>query len=207
MIRRTRAGRYVATLLVFAAGCGAAPSPVATLPTTTTTTTEEEASPGNTNHVVAVDETPDTAAAAAPLVAEEPSIAGVYLWCELPTGSACLRASAILGTGPKDPSGLPPALLGVEDLGNDCDEPTIAEVAGRLSRAFGVSPSGWRDQGGSYLDASSLSQMYQAAGCINDAEAGRPIAKIHAAAGSSPRAYLVRVWEIPAPPTVQGQHP
>jgi hypothetical protein len=64
-----------------------------------------------------------------------------------------------------------------------------------------VQSTGWRDQGGSYLDLSTLGEMYQAAGCINDADSARPIAKISAAGGASPRVYLVRVWESqPATP-------
>ena len=44
-------------------------------------------------------------------------------------------------------------------------------------------------------DTSLFSDMYQAAGCINDADTSRPIAKISAASGASPRVYLVRVWD------------
>ncbi len=128
-------------------------------------------------------------------LAEEPSIGGVYLWCQTPGGPACRLASAALGTGPKDPTGLPPSLLSVEDLENDCSEPTIAEIEHRLTRAFAVQDTGWRDQTGSYLDSSLLSDMYSAAGCINDADASRPIAKISAGSTSAPRTYLVRVWD------------
>jgi hypothetical protein len=40
-----------------------------------------------------------------------------------------------------------------------------------------------------------MGDMYQAAGCINDADPASPIAKISAGDGSSPRVYLVRVWD------------
>lgn len=131
---------------------------------------------------------------------QEPSIAGVFLWCQSPGGRACQLASAALGTGPKALSGLPTSLLSVEDRTNDCDEPTVAAVRQRLDVAFAVPPSGWRDQVGSYLDASLLSDMYQAAGCINDADPSHPIAKISAASTAMPRVYLVRVWDE-QPPT------
>lgn len=122
-------------------------------------------------------------------------IPGVYLWCAVPTGHACRVASAALGTGPKETSGLPPMLLTVEDLSDDCTEPTITAVTRRLAPALAVSPTGWRDQAGSMLDASLLGDMYQAAGCINDVDQTLPIAKISAGSGSSPRVYLVRVWD------------
>lgn len=130
----------------------------------------------------------------APLV-DQPSIAGVYLWCQSPTGRACAMATAALGTGPKDPSGLPPGLLVVEDRDNDCNEPTIATVSGRIGTALSMVTTNWRDQGGSYLDLASLGDMYAAAGCINDGDPLHPVAKISAADGASPRVYLVRVWE------------
>lgn len=126
---------------------------------------------------------------------EQPSIAGVYLWCQMPSGRACQLAAAALGTGPKDASGLPPSVLNVEDLENDCAEPTIAEISQRLTGAFATLGSGWRDQTGSYLDSSLLADMYSAAGCINDADSTQPIAKISAGSAGSPRYYLVRVWD------------
>ncbi len=126
---------------------------------------------------------------------DQHSIAGVFLWCQAPTGRACAVASAALGTGPKATSGLPPSLLNVEDRSNDCEEPTIVTVSARLGQAFSVQSTGWRDQGGSTLDMSLLGDMYQAAGCINDADPSRPIAKISAADGAMPRVYLVRVWD------------
>ena len=86
-------------------------------------------------------------------------------------------------------------MLNVEDRSNDCEEPTIVTVSARLGQAFSVQSTGWRDQGGSMLDMSLLSDMYQAAGCINDADPSRPIAKISAADGAMPRVYLVRVWD------------
>lgn len=129
-----------------------------------------------------------------PLV-QQPSIPGVYLWCQAPDGRACQLAAAALGTGPKDASGLPASVLTVEDLENDCAEPTIAEVSHRLTLAFAVQDTGWRDQTGGYLDGSLLSDMYSAAGCINDADATQPIAKISAGSTGSPRFYLVRVWD------------
>lgn len=141
---------------------------------------------------------------AAPVLGElvqHPSIAGVFLWCQTPTGPACQLASAALGTGPKDVSGLPPSLLTVEDRPNDCEESTVAEIARRLNAAFTVQPTGWRDQVGGTLDASLLADMYQAAGCINDADPSRPIAKISAASVGMPRVYLVRVWDGQAVPT------
>ena len=122
-------------------------------------------------------------------------IAGVYLWCAVPSGRACTAASAALGTGPKATSGLPPALLDVEDLTDDCLEPTITSVSRRLAPALAVSDAGWRDQAGSYLDLSMLGDMYSAAGCINDADQALPIAKISAGSASSPRVYLVRIWD------------
>ncbi len=122
-------------------------------------------------------------------------IPGVYLWCAAPTGRACRAASAALGTGPKETSGLPPALLTVEDLSDDCLEPVITAVSRRLAPALAVSPTGWRDQSGTYLESSLLSDMYSAAGCINDVDQSMPVAKISAGSGSSPRVYLVRVWD------------
>jgi hypothetical protein len=120
---------------------------------------------------------------------------GVYLWCAAPSGRACRLASAALGTGPKETSGLPPNLLTVEDLTDDCMEPTITAVTRRLAPALAVSPTGWRDQSGQYLDQSMLSDMYSAAGCINDADQSLPVAKISAGSGT-PRVYLVRVWDM-----------
>lgn len=135
---------------------------------------------------------PIALAAVAPLA---PPIPGVYLWCAAPTGRACRAATAALGTGPKETSGLPPSLLNVEDLSDDCLEPTIATVGRRLAPALAVSQTGWRDQSGSMLDPSMLGDMYQAAGCINDVDQALPIAKISAGSTTSPRVYLVRVWD------------
>lgn len=147
-------------------------------------------------HHEALTEAVETTGEDAPLPAEEASIAGVYLWCASPGGHACRAASAVLGTGPKETSGLPTGLLTVEDQENDCAEPTIQTIEGRLTRAFGVQMTGWRDQTGTYLDLPSLSDMYSAAGCINDADTSLPVAKISATGGGGgPRMYLVRVWE------------
>lgn len=196
VVRNARTLRYVAALAVVAAGCGAAPPAERTLVVGSTPTASENQQ-GHRLDELALDEA--QAESSEPLAAEQPSIAGVFLWCQTPSGRACRLAMAALGTGPKDPSGLPPSLLTVEDLSDDCLEPTIATVGGRLASAFAVQTTGWRDQGGSYLDASMLSDMYSAAGCINDADPSRPIAKISAADGASPRVYLVRVWDGQAP--------
>lgn len=122
-------------------------------------------------------------------------IQGVYLWCADPTGRACRLASAALGTSPKS-SELPPPLLDVQDLSDDCSEPTISEVSRRLAPALAISPTGWRDQTGSMLDPSLLADMYQAAGCINDADQALPVAKISAGSIGAPRLYLVRIWDM-----------
>jgi hypothetical protein len=177
--------------LIGLAGCGGA-SGVATRP-------RSEALPPDENqqsHVAVADEAPDEARPR-----EAPSIPGVHLWCQDPHGRACLLATAALGTGPKSSSALPPGLWTVEDLDDDCVEPTIGTVSGRLSTVFAVQPSGWRDQSGTYLDQALIGDMYQAAGCINDAETTGPIAKISAASASSPRAYLVRVWDGQSAPS------
>jgi hypothetical protein len=174
-----------------ASGCGAAVSNAPTSPRSEPLPRAE-----NQQGHRALDAAEEEAeSASAPLPPDQPSIAGVFLWCQAPTGRACALASAALGTGPKDPSGLPPSLLTVEDRDNDCDEPTIATITTRLASAFALQSVGWRDQGGSMLDASLLGDMYQAAGCINDADPARPIAKISAADGALPRVYLVRVWD------------
>lgn len=136
-----------------------------------------------------------TAMSSEVLLVQQPSLGGVYLWCQAPDGRACQLASAALGTGPKEASGLPASLLTVEDLENDCSEPTIVEIERRLTRAFAVQDTGWRDQTGGYLDSSLLADMYSAAGCINDADSTQPIAKISAASMGAPRYYLVRVWD------------
>lgn len=201
VIRLERAWRYVASVsLMLAVGCTAA-SPAAD-----TTTLHPHGDPlpvsenqqGHRVDALADDADPAASEEDGTLV-DQPSIAGVFLWCQTPTGRACRLASAALGTGPKDPSGLPPGLLTVEDLSDDCTEPTIATIDARLSTALAVQPTGWRDQGGSYLDMSLLGDMYSAAGCINDADPSRPIAKVSAADHSSPRVYLVRVWDGAAP--------
>jgi len=132
---------------------------------------------------------------------EQPSIAGVYLWCQSPTGRACALASAALGTGPKELSGIPPSVLAVEDRMNDCEEPTIARVSARLAGAFAIQPTGWRDQGGTSLDMTTIGEMYAAAGCINDLDPTLPVAKISAGDGAAPRVYLVRVWDGQTTPT------
>jgi hypothetical protein len=201
VVRSTASARYVASLLFLAVGCGATPA-APTLPVT-----RSEPLPVSENQQGArpdrgIDEPQDVAA-----LPSEPlslqwtvsSIRGVYLWCQDPRGRACRLASTALGTVPKDLSGLPPALLMVDDQLDDCTEPTIHAVSARLDTAFPVEPAGWRDQGGTYLDLALIGDMYQAAGCINDADRAGPIAKISASADSSPRVYLVRVWDAAAP--------
>lgn len=195
-VLRGRASLRYLGILAITAGCGASPPPVVTA-------NRPEALPVTENqqgHAAAAElsaelEPPDVG----PLPAEQPSIAGVYLWCAAPRGRACALATAALGTGPKDLSGIPPSLWTVEDRSNDCDDPTIATMTARLGSAFSVDTTGWRDQGGSYLDMSTIADMYQAAGCINDANPALPVAKISAADGVMPRVYLVRVWDGQAP--------
>ena len=195
VLREREPSRYWVLLALLTTACGAAPPPRPVV--------RSEPLPVSENQLghVPVDDAPDATSAVdeGSLPPEQPSIAGVYLWCQAPTGRACALASAALGTGPKDPAGLPPTLLTVEDRSNDCEEPTIATIGARLASAFAVQASGWRDQGGSYLDPALLSDMYQAAGCINDADPSRPIAKVSAADGAAPRVYLVRVWDGQAP--------
>jgi hypothetical protein len=187
VVRAARLERYLWALTL--AACGAAPTPVVVAPSQPAlSVTENQQGHHGEAEVVATDDDEH-------LPASQPSIPGVYLWCHAPTGHACRLASAALGTDPKDTRGLPPSLFSVEDLSDDCVEPTIRTIGVRLANAFGEQATGWRDQGGTYLDMASLDGMYSAAGCINDAEPTRPIAKIHAASGSSPRVYLVRVWE------------
>jgi hypothetical protein len=192
VIRNASALRYAAVLAALVAGCGATTPPARTV-------ARSEPLPVSENqqghHVAAGVDDPSAETSDEPVPADQPSIAGVYLWCQTPRGRACRLASAALGTGPKDPSGLPPSLLTVEDRSDDCTEPTIQAVGGRLAAAFAIQTTGWRDQGGSYLDMSMLSDMYSAAGCINDADPTLPVAKISAADGASPRVYLVRVWD------------
>jgi hypothetical protein len=178
VIRGARLERFLLPLAL--AACGSSP-PIVTQPSLPPLSAAEN----QQGHRV-----PDDA-----LPAAQPSIPGVYLWCHAPAGRACRLAAAALGTDPKDTRGLPISLFNVEDLSDDCVEPTIRTLGTRLSTAFGEQASGWRDQGGTYLDIASLDGMYSAAGCINDAEPTRPIAKIHAASAASPRVYLVRVWE------------
>jgi hypothetical protein len=195
---RSRAGhRYLATLgfVVIALGCGGTPTPGAR---TIARGEPTSASDNQQGHPLSEDAEAEEETVTPP--DDQPSIAGVYLWCNAPTGPACRFAAAVLGTNPKDASGIPASLMAVEDLPNDCEEPTITAIGGRLTHAFQVEPTGWRDQGGSYLDVSLMSDMYSAAGCINDGDTSRPIAKISAAAGASPRLYLVRVWDGQPPP-------
>lgn len=193
VVRPTRCARY-AFCLIGLMGCGAAPG-LAMHP-------RSEPLPAGENQQGRSAIVADAPTERVPPLREEPSIPGVHLWCQDPHGRACLLATAALGTGPKDASALPPDLWTVEDLDDDCGEPTIGTVSGRLSTAFAVERSGWRDQSGMYLDQSLIGDMYQAAGCINDVEPSGPIAKISAARGLSPRTYLVRVWDgdVEAPP-------
>ena len=195
VLRGLRGERYALLSLALATACGAAPAPVRT------TAARTEPFPVTENQHEQHDsvETPITEPEVVAVPADQPSIAGVYLWCQTPLGRACRLASAALGTGPKELAGLPPSLLTVEDRSNDCEETTIASVSGRLDHAFALPTGGWRDQGGNTLDLASIGDMYQAAGCINDTDPSHPIAKISAADGSSPRLYLVRVWDPQAP--------
>jgi hypothetical protein len=194
VLRGPRGERYALLSLALASACGAAPSPAYTsahaepLPVS-----ENQQGRREPTETVAVEED------IGPLPTDQPSIAGVYLWCQTPRGPGCRLASAALGTGPKDATGLPASLQTVEDRSNDCEERTIASVSGRLDHAFAVQTSGWRDQGGNHLDLSLLGDMYQAAGCINDADPSHPIAKISAADGTNPRLYLVRIWDRQLP--------
>ncbi len=176
-------------LLVLASSCGGAATVIRA-----PTSPRAEALPSSENQQGALAIETSAPREEAPVVVVPP-IPGVYLWCAVPSGRACQAASAALGTGPKETSGLPPGLLNVEDLSDDCVEPTITTVSRRLAPALAVSASGWRDQSGTYLETSMLSDMYSAAGCINDVDQALPIAKISAASGSSPRVYLVRVWD------------
>lgn len=117
-----------------------------------------------------------------------------YLWCEDSAGSACLRATAALGSVlVKNPENAPPALFDLEDLPDDCVGVGILEIRSRLDVALGFTASGWRDQSGTRLEAEFWPNIYSAAGCISDGEA--PIAKIAASSSGTPRRYLVRVWE------------
>lgn len=194
VVRRARIDRYIVLFALVAAGCGAAP------PTTTTIARAEPLPMTENQQGHRADAATETLGDGGPIPAAEPSIAGVYLWCRMPQGRACRLASAALGTSPKDLRGLPQSLMSVEDLSDDCTEPTIRTISARLSTAFGVQQSGWRDQGGAYLDPSTLGDMYTAAGCINDGEPALPIAKISAAASATPRVYLVRVWDTQLTP-------
>lgn len=136
-----------------------------------------------------------------PEVAARPSypmtsspLPNTYLWCADTEGSACLRAAAALGSiAVKNPENAPPALYDLEDLPDDCLAPGIAEIRQRLDLALGFASSGWRDQGGNRLTAEFWPNVYSAAGCISDV--GAPVAKIAASSSSTPRLYLVRVWE------------
>lgn len=196
VIRATNLARYSA-LALLACGCGGAPVPTSTIARSEPLPTSENQQGHPEVDPLQADEPPDIGV----LPPDQPSIAGVFLWCQAPAGRACALASAALGTGPKALSGLPPSLLTVEDRSNDCEEPTIATVSARLAAAFSIDLTGWRDQGGSSLDMSLLGEMYQAAGCINDLDPTRPIAKISAADGVMPRVYLVRVWDGQTAPT------
>lgn len=195
VLREHGGERYALLFVALASACGAASAPVHTGAVRAEPLPASENQQGHPERV----ETPVAEEEVVPAVTDQPSIAGVYLWCQTPGGRACRLASAALGTGPKEAAGLPPSLLTVEDLSNDCDEPTISSVSGRLDHAFAQTPGGWRDQGGNYLDLALIGDMYQAAGCINDADPSHPIAKISAADGGSPRVYLVRIWDQQAP--------
>ncbi len=195
VLRGFRGERYALLALALATACGGASAPVHA------TTLRAEPMPIAENqqgHQESV-ETPVAEPSVGAVPEDQPSIAGVYLWCQTPRGRACQLASAALGTGPKEAAGIPPGLLTVEDRTNDCEEPTIASVSGRLDLAFALPTGGWRDQGGNYLDLALIGDMYQAAGCINDTDSSHPIAKISAADGSSPRIYLVRIWDQQTP--------
>jgi hypothetical protein len=117
-----------------------------------------------------------------------------YVWCADPGGDACARATAALGALPiKNPANAPAQLFTLEDTYDDCVAPGMMEIRTRLDAALRLNSSGWRDQGGSQLDATQFSNIYAASGCISDVSA--PVVKIAASSTSTPRTYLVRVWE------------
>lgn len=121
-------------------------------------------------------------------------LADTYIWCADSGGDACARATAALGALPiKSPANAPPQLFTLEDSYDDCTAVGMMEIRRRLDAALHLNTSGWRDQGGSLLDATQFSNMYAASGCISDVSS--PVVKIAASSTSTPRTYLVRVWE------------
>ncbi len=136
---------------------------------------------------------PELAIAASFPVTSSP-LADTYIWCADSAGLACLRATAALGAvAIKNPINAPPELFDLEDLPDDCLATGMSEIRSRLDRALTLSSSGWRDQGGNRLDADQFSNIYAASGCVSDAAS--PVVKIAATASTTPRRYLVRVWE------------
>jgi hypothetical protein len=136
---------------------------------------------------------PELAVAASFPMTSSP-LADTYIWCADSAGLACLRATAALGAvAIKNPINAPPELFDLEDLPDDCLATGMTEIRSRLERALTLSASGWRDQGGNRLDADQFSNIYAASGCVSDAAS--PVVKIAATASTTPRRYLVRVWE------------
>ena len=121
-------------------------------------------------------------------------LADTYIWCANSAGDACLRATAALGALPiKNPASAPSQLFLLEDLPDDCTASGVLEIRHRLDTAFSLNASGWRDQAGSSLDPLYFQDVYTASGCISDSSA--PLIKIGVSSTSTPRTYLVRVWE------------
>lgn len=117
-----------------------------------------------------------------------------YIWCATAGGDACARATAALGALPiKNPASAPSQLFVLEDLPDDCTATGVLDIRHRLDSAFSLNAAGWRDQAGPSLDPMYFQDVYTASGCISDSSA--PLIKIGVSSSSTPRTYLVRVWE------------
>jgi hypothetical protein len=124
-----------------------------------------------------------------------PPLPDTYVWCDTGGGAACARVLAALGAVQiKDPARAPAQLYVVEDVADDCTAPGMPELRRRIDGALATDPSLWRDQLGTDLPALEFANIYAAAGCIAEATGG-VVVKIAASSTSTPRSYVVRVWE------------
>jgi hypothetical protein len=124
-----------------------------------------------------------------------PPLPDTYVWCDAGGGAACARVLAALGAIQiKDPARAPAELYVVEDGHDDCSATGASELRRRVGGALAIDPAVWRDQIGPDLPAAEFPNIYAAAGCIAEAEGG-VVVKFAASSTSTPRSYLVRVWD------------
>lgn len=133
-----------------------------------------------------------------PIVPGAPIAAGaVTLWCSQPAGAACQGATAALGVAPVAASAIPSELLtATHDLPDDCQDPDLAPLLGRVATPLGIDPASWHDNGGTIGGVEYVTDVYSGGGCTNccwrPTEA--PVKVQVATTAAGPR-YLVRVWE------------